>query len=107
MVWLAGNTPAAGKRALVLGFNGWGNLAGIIGSQLFRASYAARYLPAFYASLEIIIASSLGYASYRFTLTWVNKRRAKIIEGWTEAEIQAEKTNDVKYADKYTFVYAL
>lgn len=25
-----------GKRSLVLGVNGWGNLAGVIGSQLYR-----------------------------------------------------------------------
>jgi hypothetical protein len=108
IVWLSGNTPAPGKRVLVLGFNGWGNLAGVIGSQLFRASYAPRYLPSFYASLGIIIVALLGYASYRFTLKWVNARRARMIAGWSEAEVEAEKTNDVRYADKkYTFVYGL
>jgi hypothetical protein len=30
--WLANNTPAPGKRTLILGLNGWGNLAGVIGS---------------------------------------------------------------------------
>ena len=108
IVWLSGNTPAPGKRALVLGFNGWGNLAGVIGSQLFRPSYAPRYLPAFYASLGIIIVAWIGYASYRFTLKVVNRRRAKILAGWTEEQIEMEKTDDVRYADKkYTFVYGL
>jgi hypothetical protein len=105
---LAGNTPAPGKRSLVLGFNGWGNLAGVIGSQLFRPSYAPRYLPAFYASLGIVIVALFGYASYRFTLKYVNKKRAKIIAGWTEEQIETEKTDDVRYADKkLTFVYGL
>jgi hypothetical protein len=105
---LSGNTPAPGKRALVLGFNGWGNLAGVIGSQLFRAEYAPRYLPAFYASLGIIIVAFIGYATYRFTLKFVNTRRAKIVACWTEEQIQTEKIDDVRYADKkLTFVYGL
>jgi len=108
IVWLAGNTPAPGKRSLVLGFNGWGNLAGVIGSQLFRAEYAPRYLPAFYASLGIIIVAWFGYDSYRFTLKYVNKRRARLMSGWTEEQIETEKRDDVRYADKkYTFVYGL
>jgi hypothetical protein len=54
--WLSGNTPGMqfldhfilkggtniyiepGKRSLVLGMNGFGNLAGIIGSELFQPS---------------------------------------------------------------------
>jgi MFS family permease len=40
VAWLSGNTPAPGKRALVLGVNGWGNLAGVIGSQLYRPEHA-------------------------------------------------------------------
>jgi hypothetical protein len=32
VAWLAQNTPSPGKRAIILGFNGWGNLAGVIGS---------------------------------------------------------------------------
>ena len=44
VAWLSGNTPEPGKRALVLGVNGFGNLAGVIGAQLFRESYAPEYL---------------------------------------------------------------
>jgi predicted MFS family arabinose efflux permease len=44
VAWLSGNTPEPGKRALVLGVNGFGNLSGVIGAQLFRASYAPGYL---------------------------------------------------------------
>jgi hypothetical protein len=44
VAWLSGNTPEPGKRALVLGVNGFGNLSGVIGSQLFRKSYAPDYL---------------------------------------------------------------
>ena len=63
VAWLSGNTPGQsnskclkicsmlmwwnlepGKRALVLGVNGFGNLSGVIGSQLFRSSYAPAYM---------------------------------------------------------------
>ena len=80
----------------------------MIGSQLFRAEYAPRYLPAFYASLGIIIVAFIGYAAYRFTLKSVNKRRARTIADWSEEQIEDEKINDVRYADKkLTFVYGL
>lgn len=38
--WLAGNTPWRGTRSVVLGVNGWSNLAGVIAGQLFNAKYA-------------------------------------------------------------------
>ena len=34
--WLSNNTQSPNKRALVLGLNGWGNLAGVVGSWVFR-----------------------------------------------------------------------
>lgn len=36
ITWLAGNTPVPGKRAMVLGLNGFGNLAGVIGTVSLR-----------------------------------------------------------------------
>lgn len=38
--WLAGNTPWRGTRSVMLGVNGWSNLAGVIAGQLFKAKYA-------------------------------------------------------------------
>lgn len=38
--WLAGNTPWRGTRSVVLGVNGWSNLAGVIAGQIFNAKYA-------------------------------------------------------------------
>jgi hypothetical protein len=54
-----------GKRSLVLGVNGFGNLSGVIGAQLFRAEYAARYLIPFYATLGFIAFALVGYIGYR------------------------------------------
>lgn len=38
-VWLAGNTPWKGTRSVMLGVNGWSNLAGVIAGQIFKSRY--------------------------------------------------------------------
>lgn len=106
IAWLAGNTPSPGKRALVIGFNGWGNLAGVIGSQLFRPQFSPQYKIPFYACLGIIIFAIVGYAANRQLLIQVNKRRAAKVAAMTPQELDAELTDDVRVGDKkYTFVY--
>ncbi|KAE9382118.1 MFS general substrate transporter [Stipitochalara longipes BDJ] len=106
--WLSGNTPEPGKRSLVLGVNGFGNLAGIIGSELFQDKYAPRYLIPFYATLGFVATAFLGYLAYRYTLLAVNKWRARRTEGWSEAEVEEERLNEKRFGDrKLTFVYGL
>ena len=106
--WLSGNTPAAGKRALVLGVNGWGNLAGVIGSQLYRPEHAPGYEAPFRATLGFVAAALAGYLGYRATLRAVNQRRAAIRSTKTAAEIDAERRGSARYADqKWTFTYGL
>lgn len=39
VAWLAGNTPEKGSRSILIGINGWSNLAGVIAGQLFKAKY--------------------------------------------------------------------
>jgi hypothetical protein len=108
VVWLSGNTPEPGMRALVLGVNGFGNFAGVIGSQLYQAKYAPSYKLPFYATLGFIIAAILGYASYRFTLAAVNKRRRRKLQNMTPQEIEYERISDERYSDKkLTFTYGL
>ncbi|KAH6639156.1 major facilitator superfamily transporter [Boeremia exigua] len=106
--WLIGNTPEPGKRALVLGVNGFGNLAGVIGGQLYKHRYAPEYRLPFYITLGFVATALLGYTSYRFTLQAVNKRRAKILASKDVAQIEQERTDDVRYADrKWTFQYGV
>ncbi len=106
VAWLSGNTPGAGKRSLVLGVNGWGNLAGVIGPQLYRAEYAPAYMTPFYVTLGFVAAALVGYLSYRSTLAVVNKRRAGLLARMSEDEIARE--GETRYADrKRTFVYSL
>jgi len=104
--WLSENTPAPGKRLLVLGVNGWGNLAGVIGSQLYRAEYGPEYRTPFFVTLVFVAAALAGYAAYRFALQAVNRRRAEIRRTMPAAEI--ERRDTARYADrKPSFVYGL
>lgn len=93
---------------MVLGVNGFGNLAGIIGSELFQSKYGPRYLLPFYVTLGFVATALVGYLSYRYTLLAVNKWRAKKMVGWTDADREAERLSEKRYGDKkYTFMYGL
>jgi hypothetical protein len=108
IAWLSGNTPEPGKRSLILGVNGFGNLAGVIGSQLYRKRYAPRYLLPFYITLGFVATALAGYIAYRFTLKAVNKRKQAILADMSIEEVHAERADDTRYADrKWTFTYGL
>jgi hypothetical protein len=108
VAWLSGNNPEPGKRSLVLGVNGFGNLAGVIGSQLYRKKYAPRYLIPFYATLGFVAAALLGYTAYRFILKAVNARKMAWARGKSAEEVEAERLDTMRYADaKMSFLYGL
>ena len=88
--------------------NGFGNLSGIIGSELFQSKYGPRYLLPFDVTLGFIGAALVGYLSYRYTLLAVNKWRTQQMRGWTEADKEGERLSETRYGDKkYTFTYGL
>jgi hypothetical protein len=128
IAWLSGNTPGKssalpalrsiytkaeshaepGKRSLVIGVNGCGNLAGVIGAQLYKKRYSPRFLVPFYVTLGFVIFSMVGFLSYRFVLRAVNRDKARKVRGWTDEQIENERTSSERYADKkYIFVYGL
>ncbi|KAK4195875.1 putative transporter [Triangularia verruculosa] len=108
VAWLSGNTPAAGKRALVVGANGLGNLAGAIGSQLYRAEYAPGYKLPLVVTLGFVGVALTGYVGYRHTLQAVNARRAAIRKLKSAEQIETERVDTVRHADrKWVFVYDL
>jgi hypothetical protein len=152
VAWLSGNTPEPGKRALVLGVNGFGNLSGVIGSRMsscylppvqvrltrtrrivsqfvcaglsdvstlyhhgheFPASSAFHLMRAdmcrpFYVTLAFIAVALAGYLSYRFTLAAVNRHRRAKVANMTPEEVEDERLNSRRYADKkLTFMYGL
>lgn len=88
--------------------NGFGNLAGVIGAQLYRSKYGPTYLVPLYATLGFIAFSLIGYTAYRFALRAVNHHRARKISTWSEMDMENERTNETRLGDKkYTFVYSL
>ncbi|CAI6335791.1 unnamed protein product [Periconia digitata] len=108
VAWLAGNTPEPGKRAVVLGINGFGNLGGIIGSELFLSRYGPSYVFPLKVTTGLIAVSFLGYLAYYFELKGWNKYKAKKLASMTPTDIEEERTNDIRYADKkWTFVYGV
>lgn len=101
-------TTEPGKRSLVLGLNGFGNLAGVIGSQLYRARYKPDYKIPFYVTLGFVAVSLMGYLSYRFTLAAVNRKKLEIMRQKTQEDIERERLDNTRYADKkWTFIYGL
>ncbi|KAE8833427.1 hypothetical protein HRS9139_05246 [Pyrenophora teres f. teres] len=108
LAWLSGNNPEPGKRSVVMGVNGFGNLAGVVGSQLYKKRYAPRYLTPFYATLGFVIAALVGYIAYKFILKAANAKKLQMASGKTAEQIEAERLDGTRYADaKWTFLYGL
>jgi hypothetical protein len=102
-------TPEPGKRTLILGANGFGNLAGIIGAQIFDTKkFGPSYQTSFYVTLGIAIVSLLGYTGYRFGLAAANRYKRGKMAQMTVEELERERTDNTRYGDrKYTFIYGL
>lgn len=88
--WLSGNTPAPGKRAWVLGVNGLGNLAGVIGAQLYRDEEGPEYRRPLVTTLMFVMAAMAGYVAYRLILQAVNRKRAMLGAKSAGVEIEPE-----------------
>lgn len=108
VAWLAGNTPEPGKRAVVLGINGFGNLGGIIGTELFKAQYGPTYHYPLKVTVGLIAVSWVGYFCYHFELRFANWYKARKVRGMTPDELEQENLTGKRYSDrKWTFVYGL
>jgi len=105
---LTNNTPNPGHRAMALSVNGWSNVGGIIGGQLFRAQFAPRYLIPFYCSLAFTIFSWLLMLGLRFNFIRINKWRANKVMAMTPEEVEEENEGNTRRSDKkWTFQYTL
>ncbi|KIX02540.1 uncharacterized protein Z518_08481 [Rhinocladiella mackenziei CBS 650.93] len=108
VAWLAGNTPEPGKRTFILGINGWGNLGGIIGSELFLAEYGPDYHYPLRVTVGLIAVAWVGYFCYHYELRFANRWKAQKLATMSPEEVEAENRDDKRYADKkWTFVYGL
>jgi hypothetical protein len=92
VAWISGNTPSPGKRALLLGINGWGNLAGVISAILFRPKYAAAgYIVPFWWTLASVALAAIGYVLFYRRLKRENEMRQGILRKWSEDDVEAER----------------
>lgn len=93
VAWLAGNVEAPSKRAVVLGINGWGNLAGVFSSLLFRPRFAPDYLVPFYVTLACVSVSLLGFAALRLMLAQENATRRAVLACWSKEDVERERVS--------------
>lgn len=91
IAWLANNLPEPGKRSVVLGINGWGNLAGVFSSLLFQPRYAPSYFVPFAVTLCLVLLSFTGYAVFRQLLLSINAERRVVVGEWSEEEVEGER----------------
>ncbi len=93
VAWISGNTPSPGKRALMLGINGWGNLAGVISAMLFSPQYAdTGYIVPFFWTLLSVAAAAGGYVLLLRNLTAENARRRAVVHEWDVEERENERS---------------
>ncbi|KAF2125647.1 MFS general substrate transporter [Dothidotthia symphoricarpi CBS 119687] len=92
VAWIADNTPQPGKRALLLGINGWGNLAGVLSAMLFRPRFADKgYIVPFCVTLACVACAAVGYILFLRRLRKENRRRRALLRGWSEADVERER----------------
>lgn len=92
VAWISGNTPSPGKRAVLLGINGWGNLAGVIAAMLYRPKYAeSGYIVPFWWTLVSVALSAFGYLVFLRRLRSENATRKRILAEWSEDAVEIER----------------
>jgi hypothetical protein len=89
--WFSDNVPAAGKRAVVLGVNGWGNAAGVVAALLFRREYAPAYAVPCAVTAVLVAVAWGGYAAFAGMLRAENASRERVVRTWTVAEVECER----------------
>jgi MFS family permease len=81
VAWLASNVPDPATRALVLGINGWGNLAGVLSSLLFAPRYAdSGYRVPIMWTMGFVAVSGVGYVGFRWGLVRENEGRRRVLD---------------------------
>jgi len=91
VAWLANNTPSPGKRALVLGINGWGNFAGVLSALLFKSTYGPTYAVPFAVTVAAVGVAAAGFAGVWRQLRAENAWREGVVRGWDDDDVAAER----------------
>lgn len=106
--WLANNTPLLGPRSLIIGTNGYSNIAGVIAGQLFKAEYAPSYGFPLKVTMILVIVGMLGFLSMRGIYMYTNSWRAKKTADWDELQMNTEGCGESgrRGDQRWTFVYS-
>lgn len=93
VAWISGNTPSPGKRALLLGINGWGNMAGVLSAFLFKPKYAeSGYIVPFWWTLLSVLIAAVGYIIFWRKLKSENANRSRLLKSWNAEDVELERT---------------
>jgi len=91
VAWLTNNIPDPGKRSIVLGINGWGNLAGVIAAIIFSPRFEKDgYIVPFWITLACVLVSFVGFVAFRIVIVRTNHQREKIARKWGPEQIERE-----------------
>ncbi|GIZ48523.1 hypothetical protein CKM354_001157700 [Cercospora kikuchii] len=105
-VLLAGNTPWKGTRSVIMGVNGWSNIAGVIAGQLFKSRYRPRYELPLIVTMIIMACGICGLVFLKLMYIRENRQRARTTATWDESDYAAEATSEERRGDqKRTFMY--
>lgn len=69
---------------------------------LFQPKYGPTYTTPCFMTLSLVAVAFAGYAMFRRMILAENKHRKALLEGWTEAEVEAERLHGkgpVRYPD--------
>lgn len=124
--WLAGNTPWRSTRSVILGVNGWSNLAGVIAGQIFKSKYAPSCKSAcdpqpavgltdecqdkqpLIITMSLLAVGIVGFLFVRLMLMRTNRQRSAKVQDWDETNFEEEAMSEERRGDqRSTFIYAL
>jgi hypothetical protein len=100
--WLANNTPLLGPRSLIIGINGYSNIAGVIAGQLFKVQYAPSYGFLLKVTMILVSVGMLRFLTIRGIYMYTNNWRARKVMDLDAVQIMAEDRGD----QRWTFVYS-
>lgn len=109
LAWIASNTPNPAKRSVIIGINGYSNLASVIAGQLYQAKYKPSYHLPLTVTICLLAIPLLGYPLMRVVYIMINRKRAAKVATWTDEEVERELSDaSPRRGDqKLTFQYGL
>lgn len=91
VTWLASNIPNPGKRTIILGINGYGNLAGVFASLIFSPRFQQdSYRIPFLITLGFVLLSFVGFIALWIVLRVINDARSRSTATLPAADLDLE-----------------